>query len=112
MTQAAYCKLSDKSKIGLTYTFAPESIPAGPSLPICIKGSLATKTRSYFKPKIPKTGDNLYKSFYIRKSCGFAYIYDIGTTIFVASHPSIDEARNWIDKNERKIHDRINSLTN
>ena len=108
-----YCnfnKLSPNSRVGITPTTAKPPVKPGPHLPIFLKGSYETKTKTPFKPKIPKSGKNLYEGFYIRTMMGFDYIYDIESTIFVASIQHMD-SREWIDQNQKTIKRKLNDYT-
>ena len=105
-----YNSLSSKSKIGLSTRIEKIRVKDGPCLPIFIAGSYATKTKTPFKPKIPKSGNSFYKGIYKRSNKGFTYLYDRETSIYIiALHDQIvvDE---WIDTNYDLIRSRLEIL--
>jgi len=94
--------------IGIEPEVIEVKLPDGPSLPICIKGSLQSKTKTMFKAKITKNSKNIYKGVFIRSIGYFNYMYDVETTIFIASIVKPKSPHKWIDKNEQRIKERIN----
>jgi len=107
-----YSKLSELGKIGITEKYVPTSEVSGPHLPLCITGTLQAKTKTLFKPRIPqKPGKTVYKGVMIREVKGFYYLYDFDTSIFIASmHALSHDPREWIDKNEARIKQRLEEL--
>ena len=108
MVCSNYDKLDNKSRIGITRDATVEKIPQGASLPIFLTGSFETKTKTFFKPKIPKSGKSFYRGIYMRPNKGFAYLYDKETTVFIASLHSQINPKEWIDKNYDEIIRRVN----
>ncbi len=108
MVCSNYDKLDDKSKIGITRDASIVEVPTGASLPIFLAGSYETKTKTYFKPKIPKSGKSFHRGIYMRSNKGFIYLYDRVTSLFIASlHDQIDPIE-WINKNHDEITRRVN----
>lgn len=112
MTAEAYSKLSATSKIGLKEPFAACPISYhGPSLPIFLAGNWTTKTKTLFKPKIPKVpGKSIYENVLIRSIKGFNYLYDFDTSIFIVSLHASKDPKVWIDKNLDEIKRRLNGI--
>ena len=107
MTKISYNQISTNGRIGLPTPVVDESTTDGPNLPIFLAGSFETKTKTYFKPKIPKSGKSLYRNIYMRSNKGFTYLYDIESTIYIiALHDQID-VKKWIDNNYEQIIRRV-----
>ncbi len=110
VTTESYSQLSSTSRIGLSTRIEKKQVDNGPCLPIFITGSYETKTKTPFKPKIPKSGNSFYKGIYKRPNKGFTYLYDRETSIYIiALHDQIvvDE---WIDTNYDLIRSRLEIL--
>jgi len=108
--KAVYYNLLTVGKIGISCDVETEINRYGLTLPICISGKLENKTRTLFKPKIPKSGKTIYKQVYIRSVKSFNYLYDIDTSIFLCSLLKDKEPKVWIDKNESEIKRKLNEL--
>ena len=110
MTATEFYKLSAKSRIGLSTRVDETQVDNGQCLPIFIAGSYATKTKTPFKPKIPKSGKSFYKDIYKRSVKGFIYLYDRETSIYIiALHDQI-VVNDWIDTNYKLIRSRLETL--
>ena len=110
-----YNSLGGLGQIGCTLEPEPATKSVGGShLPLCIKGQLHNKTKTLFKPRIPKKpGETVHLGVLIRAIGSFNYLYDFNTSIFIASLHISKDARTWIDTNideiQRRVHETCNS---
>ena len=102
MNLEAYSKLSSTSRIGLSTCVEEIQVDNGTNLPITLK-----------PPKISPKSKKLYKDVFIRtlKKGRIHHLYSLERLYIASLYMPIEDAKKWIDKNESKIKERVNGLS-
>jgi hypothetical protein len=96
----AYYKYSERGRIGMKVPPAYVALKDGPSLPLWLK--------PIKYPKNLKASKKVYKEKYLlRSKDGQTHIYSIEENLYIVSLQGNVEVKEWIDKNENKIKERI-----